>query len=86
MHNTVLQNPDIVPYMCLFFFLYLEKNNKMKNVNIYCINKVFWFDFLQKLNRLLQNANICVTSIAIQLCSPQSVAAQSSVILESMLI
>lgn len=35
MQNTVLQNPDIVPYMCLFFFLYLGKNNKMKNVNIY---------------------------------------------------
>lgn len=50
------------------------------------INKVFWFDFLQKLNILLQNANICVTSTAIQLCSPQSIAAQSSVILESMLI
>lgn len=44
MHNTVLQNPDIVPYTRLFFFLYLEKNNKMKNGNIYCINKVFFIN------------------------------------------
>lgn len=87
MHKyTVFQNPDIVPYMCLFFFLYLGKNNKMKNAHIYCINKVFGFDFLQKLNRLFLNANICVTSIAIQVCSPQNIAAQSSEILESMLI
>lgn len=50
-------------------------------MNICCVNNIFWFDFPQNPPKWLCDANICVTSTAIQLSSPQTNAAQSSVIL-----